>query len=358
MDLDRLFFHKSTIPPREFKDIRKSCYLCRARRPGAGRCNELNQSVFNMKRTVLFLTLLCFLTGCGMIKVSRSMLEMMLKGTNTVSTAVTYADSCDKRVGVPYVVNGDPNQVLDIYYAPAAVRKNAVLIDIHGGFYVAGKRENNRKFASVFLREGYDVVLLEYRLNDGKRDVADELADCAAGLDYLAVHARELGLDAGRMFLTGDSAGGHLALYMAEGAADPSMPIRPKVFTPRGTLINCPAYDFATFGEMGTFSKSALTWFIGPRYKDKKWMMSMSPRTYISTFEGPLLVSTCTRDFIRDQSLKIKADCAFLERPLEFVDIASDDKRVGHVHNVTAPTLPESQEVNARMVAFMNALLP
>ena len=311
-----------------------------------------------MKRTVLLVVTLCLLAGCGGIKVSRSMLEMLLKRTNTVSTAVTYADSCDKRVGVPYVENGDPSQVLDIYYAHPAVRKNAVLIDIHGGFYVAGKRENNRKFASVFLREGYDVVLLEYRLNDGERDVADELADCAAGLDYLATHARELGLDAGRMFLTGDSAGGHLALYMAEGAGNPSMPIRPKVFTPRGTLINCPAYDFATFGEAGSFSKSALAWFIGPRYQNKEWMKSMSPRTYIGTFEGPLLVSTCTRDFIRSQSLLIKADCDFLQRPLEFVDIASDDKRVAHVHNVTAPTLPESQEVNARMVAFMNGLLP
>ena len=30
-----------------------------------------------------------------------------------------------------------------------------------------GKRENNRGFASVFLREGYDVVLLEYRVNNG-----------------------------------------------------------------------------------------------------------------------------------------------------------------------------------------------
>ena len=312
---------------------------------------------FDMKRAILLFATLWVLAGCGGIKVSKSMLQMLLKGTNTVSTAATYADSCDRRVGVPYVENGDPNQVLDIYYAHPGVRKDAVLIDIHGGFYVAGKRENNRKFASVFLREGYDVVLLEYRLNDGKRDVADELADCAAGLDYLAVHAGELGLDAGRMFLTGDSAGGHLALYMAEGAGNPSMPIRPKVFTPRGTLINCPAYDFASFGEAGSFSKSALAWFIGPRYQDKKWMASMSPRTYLDTFGGPLLVSTCTRDFIRGQSLLIKADCDSLGRDLVFVDIASEDKRVGHVHNVTAPALPESQEVNGRMITFMDRLL-
>ena len=309
-----------------------------------------------MKRTILLIATLMLAAGCGGIKVSKSMLKMMVSGSNKASTELTYADSCDKRIGVPYVESGHPNQVLDIYYADKAVRKDAVLIDIHGGFYVAGRRDNNRKFASEFLKAGYDVVLLEYRLNDGKRDVSDELADCAAGLDYLAVHAGELGLNKDRMFLTGDSAGGHLALYMAEGVENPSMPIRPKVFASRGVLINCPAYDFATFGEAGSFAKSALAWFIGPRYRNKEWMASMSPRTYIGGFHGPMLVSTCTRDFIRGQSLQIKADCDSLGRPVEFIDIASDDREIGHVHNVIAPALPESQEVNARMIAFMDKL--
>ena len=305
---------------------------------------------------LLPLAALLGLASCSGVKISKPVLKMMLAGTNKVSTEVTYADSCDMRIGVPYVEGGDPAQVLDIYYAKEN-RKDAVLIDIHGGFYVAGRRENNRPFASVFLKEGYDVVLLEYRLNDGKRDVSDELADCAAGLDYLSLHAEELGLNRDRMFLTGDSAGGHLALYMAEGAENESMPIRPKVFVSRGALLNCPAYDFATFGEADSFSKSALEWFIGPRYQDKEWMSSMSPRTFIGGYHGPLFVSTCTNDFIRGQSLLVREDCGSLNRPLDFVDIASDKKDVGHVHNVIAPGLPESEEVNARMVAFLNECL-
>ena len=300
---------------------------------------------------------LALLAGCNGVKISRTMLKLALSTNIKSSSELFYADSCEKRIGIPYVTGGDPSQVLDIYYADEAVRKDAVLVDIHGGFYVAGRRENNRAFASVFLREGYDVVLLEYRLNDGKRDVADELADCAAGLDYLAAHASELGLNRGRMFLTGDSAGGHLALYMAEGAMDKALPVRPAAFAPRGVLINCPAYDFASFGESKSFTKSALEWFIGPRYQDKEWMTSMSPRTFINSYQGPLLVSTCTNDFIRSQSLLIKADCDSLARPLEFVDIASNDKNVDHVHNVTKPGLPESQEVNSRMIAFMNRCL-
>ena len=307
-----------------------------------------------MKRALLLFATLLLLAGCSGIKITKSMLKMALAKSIKPSSELFYADSCDKKIGVPYVVNGDPAQVVDIYYADKAVRKDAVLVDIHGGFYVAGMRENNRAFASAFLREGYDVVLLEYRLNDGVRDVSDELADCAAGLDYLAVHAGELWLNKNRMFLTGDSAGGHLALYMAEGSEDKSLPIHPDHFTVCGVLLNCPAYDFASFSNSGSFSKDALEWFLGPRYEDAAWMTSMSPRTFIGSYHGPLLVSTCTKDFIRSQSLLIKADCDSLSHPLTFVDIASDDKKVGHVHNVTDPTMPESQDVNARMVAFLN----
>ena len=312
-----------------------------------------------MKRSglvIFFLSILLGLTGCS-FKVTKPMLQMALSRSNKISTKVAYADSLERRIGIPYVQDGDPAQVLDIYYADDAVRKDAVLVDIHGGFYVAGRRENTRRFASFFLKEGFDVVLLEYRLNDGTRDVADELADCAAGLDYLAANAKELGLNPDRMFLTGDSAGGHLALYMAEGIENKSMPIRPKLFVSRGVLINCPAYDFAAFPEVESLSESAIAWFVGPRYKDKELMKTLSPRTYIGTYSGPLFLSTCKRDFIRSESMLLKADCDSLSRPLDFVDIDSDDIRVRHVHNVSNPGLPESKEVNSRMAAFMNKYL-
>ena len=312
-----------------------------------------------MKRILLSLaavTLLLGISGCS-LKITRPMLKMVVKGSNKVSTDPAYADSLEKSLSLPYVADGTPSQVLDIYYAPEGIRKDAVLIDIHGGFYVAGKRENNRRFASVFLREGYDVVLVEYRVNDGVTDISDELKDCAAALDFLAGNAERLRLNSGRMFLTGDSAGGHLALYMAEGASDPSVPIRPEVFKPRGVLLNCPAYDFASFASEKGFSKGALSWFIGPRYEDKEYLDSVSPRTFIGSYTGPLFISTCRNDFIRQQSLLLKSDCDSLGRKTDFMDIDSKEKKVGHVHNVISPLLPESISVNRAMMEFMERSL-
>ena len=183
---------------------------------------------------VIIIPILYIVLGPG-IKLTTPVMKLILKASIKQPSETSLADGFDKKLGIPYVEGGDPAQVLDIYYADSTNRMDIVLVDIHGGFYVAGQKEGNRDYASVFLGEGFDVVLVEYRLNDGVRDVSDELADCAAALDYLTVHAEELGLNKDRMFLTGDSAGGHLALYMAEGAADSSVPIRPRCGTSRAT---------------------------------------------------------------------------------------------------------------------------
>lgn len=68
-------------------------------------------------------------------------------------------------------------------------------------------------------------------------------------------------------------------------------------------------------------------------------------------------MSTCTHDFIRSQALLIKADCEAIGRPVDWIDIESSDRRVGHVHNVTRLDLPASREVNARMLEFMSTNL-
>ena len=308
-------------------------------------------------RRLGFIAVLSVLLCCSACKLSTPIMKLLIKANYKNLPVSTVLEDYANRIGVPYVENGEPEQVVDILFAGPENRKDAVVIDIHGGFYIAGKREFNRIFAEVFLKEGFDVVLVEYRLNDRERDVSDELRDCAAALDFLSVHAGELGLNKDRMFLTGDSAGGHLALYMAEGSENSSMPVRPEAFKPMGVLVNCPAYDFGQYGESDGYTEDFKGWFLGPRYKDKEYLQSLSPRTFIGSYTGHLFLSTCTNDFIRSESLKLKADCDALSREIVFVDIASDDRKVGHVHNVSHPDLPESREVNAAMIAFMNNCL-
>lgn len=293
--------------------------------------------------------------GEGLI--TRHFLEVAHVHVNKLDKKKYYADECEHIIDIPYVENGHERQVIDVYYAKEN-RKDAVLIEIHGGFYTTTPRQNHRKFVSEFLKEGFDVVLLEYRLVDGVHfDISDQLADCAAAVDYIYLHADSLHLNKDRMFLTGNSSGAHLALYTAEGSVDKTMPIHCEFFRTQGVLLNCPAYDYAAFNDTWFFTKDALEWFIGPRYRDRDWLMEMSPRTHFRNYHGPLFVSTSRKDFLRMQAMVLVGDCYILDRTVDFVHIESKHSQTGHVHNVNHPEVEESKEVNAKMVEFMNRVL-
>jgi hypothetical protein len=82
----------------------------------------------------------------------------------------------------------------------------------------------------------------------------------------------------------------------------------------------------------------------------------MSPKTFIKSYTGPLFLSTCTHDFLRGEVMKLKADREALNLPMTFIDIASEDKKIGHVHNVVDPDFEESKKVNRAMVEFLNSI--
>lgn len=65
-----------------------------------------------MKRTLLSLISVSVLLGLGgcSFKVTKPMLQMVVSGSNKVSAEPAYADSLEKRIGVPYVA-GESQEV-------------------------------------------------------------------------------------------------------------------------------------------------------------------------------------------------------------------------------------------------------
>lgn len=119
--------------------------------------------------------------------------------------------------------------------APAGPRPG--VLAIHGGGYVLG----DRFFATGELidlaeRFGTVGVSVEYRLAPEHRAPA-AAEDCYAALEWLASRSGELGVDAGRIVVTGTSAGGGLAAAVALLARDRGGPAL------AGQLLNCPMLD-------------------------------------------------------------------------------------------------------------------
>ncbi len=125
----------------------------------------------------------------------------------------------ERKLEVPYKKAGRRELTLDLYY-PTANRpdKCPVVVFTHGGGWDAGNRYKaaSGSFAVVFQRlvkEGFAVAPVAYRLvkTDSGVAVRDCVIDCKDAIRYLAKHSDSLGIDAQRICVMGDSAGGHLA---------------------------------------------------------------------------------------------------------------------------------------------------
>ncbi len=120
------------------------------------------------------------------------------------------------------VAYGDhPRERLDVFTPPGAVAPLPVNIFFHGGYWRSSEKERYSFLADTFIEAGAALVVAEYALVPSVP--FDELIrQCRAALAYVYQHAAELGLDPGRIHVSGHSAGGQIVgMLMAGGWQQP-----------------------------------------------------------------------------------------------------------------------------------------
>ena len=108
-------------------------------------------------------------------------------------------------------------------YRPADAGRCPLVVMIHGGGWARGGRSEMglSKWAGYLASGGLSVVSIDYRLAP-ETSYPDSFQDCLDAVDWAVEHAADLGADAARIGLWGDSAGGHLALLIATSQTNPS----------------------------------------------------------------------------------------------------------------------------------------
>ncbi|MBQ9532002.1 MAG: alpha/beta hydrolase [Eubacterium sp.] len=117
---------------------------------------------------------------------------------------------------IPYIDDGNIYHQLDVYY-PQGTSKKArlpVIIDIHGGGWMYGDKDLNEYYCLALAKKGYVVFNMSYRLVPDVT-VNEQLQDVAKALNFISKNMKNYPCDRENIMLTGDSAGGQLAVYSA-----------------------------------------------------------------------------------------------------------------------------------------------
>jgi acetyl esterase/lipase len=151
-------------------------------------------------------TLLCLALFSGLISVSAPA-QLSPAGT----WAATAANRYQTFPNITYLTANNYEDKLDLYIRRDVTTPQPTLIWIHGGGWTGGTKET--AFASLlpWLEMGWNVVNVEYRLARVSLAPA-AVEDCLCALRWVGSHAAQYKIDPDRIVVSGDSAGGHLAL--------------------------------------------------------------------------------------------------------------------------------------------------
>lgn len=112
---------------------------------------------------------------------------------------------------VTYLTANGWDGKLDIHVPRGGDGPHPAFIYFHGGAHAFGSKEASFLTLLPYLEMGWAVVNVEYRLAPRAHAPA-AVEDCLCAVRWVIENGGEYGIDADRLVLTGNSAGGHLAL--------------------------------------------------------------------------------------------------------------------------------------------------
>lgn len=220
-----------------------------------------------------------------------------------------------------------------------------IVLAFHGGGWCWGSPEQSRWMAGrIAARTGAVVVAPAYRLAP-EHPYPAAVEDCWAALTWVVGHAADLGADAGRIAVLGDSAGGTLAAVLALRARDEGAP------RIRGQVLIYPLVDLV--GLRGPGLAGIVEHYLGgDGSRAEEW--AVSPLRAASHADlPPALILTARFDPLRPHAERYAAALRTAG-----VEVAVHRPTLATHAYLTLPGIsPASRAGLARMVTFLDDVL-
>ena len=193
-------------------------------------------------------------------------------------------------------------------YRPAGVPPStplAVLVFFHGGGWVIGDLETHDVLCrQLTAGSGISVVSVDYRLAPEHKFPA-AVDDAWTATRWVVAHAGELAVDANRLAVGGDSAGGNLAAVVALLARDQAAPaIVLQVLIYPVTDLMSETRSYRDFAEGYLLTREGMRWFIAhyltAEVEAGDWRASPNRARSLAELP-PALIVTAGFDPLRDE---------------------------------------------------------
>jgi acetyl esterase/lipase len=191
---------------------------------------------------------------------------------------------------ITYLTANNYEAKLDLYQARGQAVPQPTVLYIHGGGWTAGSKESSILTLLPYFEMGFNVVNVEYRLARVSLAPA-AVEDCLCALRWVIHNAKEYNIDTSRIVVTGNSAGGHLAL--TTGMIPPSAGLDRQCPGPEelkvAAIVNWYGItDVADLLDGPNMKVYAVTW-LGSRENRKEIAGRVSPLTYVRPGLPPIL---------------------------------------------------------------------
>jgi acetyl esterase len=201
-------------------------------------------------------------------------------------------------------VPGPAGEIPVRVYRPQSDEPLPVVVYFHGGGWVIGDiTTHDTTCQRIAAGVPAVVVSVDYRLAPEHRFPA-AVDDCDAATAWVSAHAAELGGDAARLAVAGDSAGGNLAAVIALRARDSGgAPIAFQLLVYPATDLTRSLPSHTENGEGYLLDTDAMTWFVGQYLVDADARHADASPLFVEDLTGlpPALVVTAEFDPLRDE---------------------------------------------------------
>ena len=242
-------------------------------------------------------------------------------------------------------------------YTPQGSGPFATVIYFHGGGWVQGDLETHDRFCRMLCDEAAVVVTaVDYRLAP-EHPFPAGAEDCYAATAWSAAHARAINIDASRMAVMGDSAGGNLAAAVALMARDrngPALRLQVPLFPVTDYNFETTSYSANAAGYL--LEKVSMEWYWGHYVRDEaegKTPYASPLRAAELSDVAPAHIVTAEFDPLLDEGE------AYADRLDAAGVLVSRKCYAGQVHFFThlPGAIPEANEARGEIVAVVRGAL-